>query len=161
MFAATFWVGISFLIFVIVLVYKKVPFIINKHLDDKIKEIKNKVDESEKLKNESEKLLSSYQSKYDSSKKECDLILENAKKLAENETKDLTDKFNTSLKNREKNLEEKLTNYKNQAIKEMQVYATNIAIETTKVVFDKYVGKEKKEELIYSSIKKSINKINS
>ena len=89
------------------------------------------------------------------------MILENAKKLAENETKDLTDKFNTSLKNREKNLEEKLTNYKNQAIKEMQVYATNIAIETTKVVFDKYVGKEKKEELIYSSIKKSINKINS
>ena len=145
MFDATFWVGISFLIFVIVLVYKKVPFIINKHLDDKIKEIKNKVDEAEKLKNESEKLLSSYQSKYDSSKKECDLILENAKKLAENETKDLTDKFNTSLKNREKNLEEKLTNYKNQAIKEMQVYATNIAIETTKVVFDKYVGKEKKK----------------
>ena len=140
MFDATFWVGISFLIFVIVLVYKKVPFIINKHLDDKIKEIKNKVDEAEKLKNESEKLLSAYQSKYDSSKKECDLILENAKKLAENETKDLTDKFNTSLKNREKNLEEKLTNYKNQAIKEMKVYATNIAIETTKVVFDKYVG---------------------
>ena len=69
MFDATFWVAISFLIFIALLIYKKVPGLINKVLDDKISEIKKKVEESEKLKNDSEKLLSTYQAKLNDSKK--------------------------------------------------------------------------------------------
>ena len=45
MFEATFWVAISFLIFIALLIYKKVPGLINKVLDDKISEIKKKVEE--------------------------------------------------------------------------------------------------------------------
>ena len=43
MFDATFWVAISFLIFIALLIYKKVPGLINKVLDDKISEIKKRL----------------------------------------------------------------------------------------------------------------------
>ena len=80
--------------FINLLIYKKVPGLINKVLDDKISEIKKKVEESEKLKNDSEKLLSAYQAKLNDSKKECDLILQNAKRISDKDSKELTEKFN-------------------------------------------------------------------
>ena len=49
---ATFWVAISFLIFVILLIYFKVPLKVKKLLDDNINQIRKQVVESEKLKEE-------------------------------------------------------------------------------------------------------------
>ena len=46
---STFWVAVSFLIFLGGLVYLKVPHKINKVLDALINDIKNEIDESEKL----------------------------------------------------------------------------------------------------------------
>ena len=47
---ATFWVAISFLIFVILLIYFKIPFKVKKLLDDNISQIRKQIDESESLK---------------------------------------------------------------------------------------------------------------
>ena len=49
---ATFWVGVSFLIFFGGLVYLKVPQKINEILNKLILDIKNEIDESEKLRTE-------------------------------------------------------------------------------------------------------------
>ena len=46
---ATFWVAISFLIFIGALVYLKIPQKITVMLDKMISDIKNEIDESEKL----------------------------------------------------------------------------------------------------------------
>jgi len=46
---ATFWVAISFLIFIGALVYLKIPQKINELLNKLILDIKNEIDESEKL----------------------------------------------------------------------------------------------------------------
>ena len=46
---ATFWVAISFLIFLGALVYLKIPQKINELLNKLILDIKNEIDESEKL----------------------------------------------------------------------------------------------------------------
>ena len=58
MFDATFWVGISFILFFVLLIYKGVPKLILNQIDQKINELKNKINEAENLKNESENLLS-------------------------------------------------------------------------------------------------------
>ena len=50
---ATFWVAISFLIFLILLIYFKIPSKIKNILDENINQIKKQVDESEKLKERS------------------------------------------------------------------------------------------------------------
>ena len=60
---ATFWVAISFLIFIILLVYFKIPLKIKNILDENINQIKKQVEESEKLKEEAKKQLAEYEKK--------------------------------------------------------------------------------------------------
>ena len=50
MFDATFWVAISFVLFIILILYKKVPKFVLNQIDTKISELKNKIDEAENLK---------------------------------------------------------------------------------------------------------------
>ena len=161
MFDATFWVAISFLIFIALLIYKKVPGLINKVLDDKISEIKKKVEESEKLKNDSEKLLSTYQAKLNDSKKECDLILQNAKRISDKDSKELTEKFKNNLKSRERSVEEKITNLKNEALKEIELKAAMLSADAVSEIMKNEIDEKKRADINFTSIKQSINKINS
>ena len=57
---ATFWVAVSFLIFVGVLFYFKVPQKIYDLLDESIKKIQKDVDDAEKLKDEAKNILSEF-----------------------------------------------------------------------------------------------------
>ena len=161
MFDATFWVAISFLIFIALLIYKKVPGLINKVLDDKISEIKKKVEESEKLKNYSEKLLSTYQAKLNDSKKECDLILQNAKRISDKDSKELTEKFKNNLKSRERSVEEKITNLKNEALKEIELKAAILSTDAVREIMKNEIDEKKRADISFKSVKQSINKINS
>lgn len=161
MFDATFWVAISFLIFIALLIYKKVPGLINKVLDDKISEIKKKVEESEKLKNDSEKLLSTYQAKLNDSKKECDLILQNAKRISDKDSKELTEKFKNNLKSRERSVEEKITNLKNEALKEIELKAAILSTDAVREIMKNEIDEKKRADISFKSVKQSINKINS
>ena len=60
---ATFWVAVSFLIFIGVLVYLKVPQKIDNSLNEIIKKIKGDLDNAEKLKDQAKTLLSEYETK--------------------------------------------------------------------------------------------------
>ena len=60
---ATFWVAISFIIFVGGLVYLKIPQKINEVLNKLILDIKSEIDESEKLRLEAKILLDNAQNK--------------------------------------------------------------------------------------------------
>ena len=161
MFDTTFCIAISFLIFIALLIYKKVPGLINKVLDDKISEIKKKVEESEKLKNDSEKLLSTYQAKLNDSKKECDLILQNAKRISDKDSKELTEKFKNNLKNRERSVEEKITNLKNEALKEIELKAAMLSADAVREIIKNEIDEKKRADINFTSVKQSINKINS
>ena len=51
---ATFWVAISFILFIGLLIYFKIPQKVNEILNQLIFNIKNEIDESEKLRNEAQ-----------------------------------------------------------------------------------------------------------
>ena len=57
---ATFWVAVSFVIFILALIYLKVPNKINETLSKMILDIKNEIDESEKLRTEAKTLLDNF-----------------------------------------------------------------------------------------------------
>ena len=78
-FDATFWVAISFFIFIGLLVYFKIPQNINNLLIKMIGDIKKEFDESEKLRIESKKLLDEAQAKLNSVEDETKKILDQAK----------------------------------------------------------------------------------
>ena len=80
---ATFWVAISFLIFVVLLIYFKVPPKIKSLLDENINQIKKQVDESEKLKEEAKNKLALCEKKIDSSKTDIKNMIKDANEKAE------------------------------------------------------------------------------
>ena len=80
---ATFWVAVSFFIFVGVIIYLKVPQKIEFSLSESIKKIKNELDNAEKLKDEAKNILSEYETKVSKSKEEAKELIDAAKDLGE------------------------------------------------------------------------------
>ena len=93
---ATFWVGVSFILFFAGLIYLKVPQKINEILNNLITNIKNEIVESEKLRAEAKTLLESSQIKLESAQKESKKIINQVKKESENLIIDMNDKFHKS-----------------------------------------------------------------
>ena len=71
----TFWVAISFVIFIVVLIYLKIPQKVNTALDHKIGETKKELEEAEKLKDEAKNLLSDYENKLNQANEETAAII--------------------------------------------------------------------------------------
>ena len=132
MFDATFWVAISFIIFCLIIIYKKIPQVINNLLDNKINEIKSEIDNAKNLKNESEQLLKKYKKKIESAHMERSQILNIEKKETEIFIQESENKFEQLILNKKKSLEQKLDQMKIKAIKDMQNFSNKIALEAVK-----------------------------
>jgi len=153
---ATFWVGVSFVVFVALLIYKKIPGFINDVLENRIKEIKSKINDAENLKNESNNLLSKYQNQLEESKKECEEILVRATKVNEEESLLMEEKISTMWKARENNINKKIVQSKNNALKEVKKISTKIAIESAKKIISQTIDKNKLQEIDLANIKESL-----
>jgi len=159
MFDATFWVAISFLLFVLLLIYKKVPTLVLQQIDNKISELKNKLEESEKLKSTSEKLLSEAQIKIEKSNEESAMILKKAQKISDEEISVAIEKMKISLANKEKSAENKIEQAKNDAIKQVTKLATQVALETVEKIIIENLENKQQEEINIAKLKQSVDKI--
>jgi len=158
---ATFWVAISFIIFIVGLIYLKVPQKINLLLDNSINIIKNEIEESEKLKDETKKLLNDSQTKIDNAQKESQKIIETAKAESEKMIIDVNEKFFSSSENRKKIADQKIEQIKNIAIKEIKDTSIKIAIESTEKIIQTSIDKSKLDTIYKENledIKKSLKK---
>mgnify|MGYP001165199244 CR=1 FL=1 len=156
MFDATFWVAISFLLFVILLLYKKVPKLILGQIDSKISELKKRIDEAESLKSDSEKFLSVAQGKLSNSEKENDEILKKARKISEDEIAVSLRKMDHSLKNKETAAYNKIQQAKNDAINQVKKEATKIAVQTVEKLLIEDLNIEQQKEINLLKLKDSI-----
>jgi F-type H+-transporting ATPase subunit b len=80
---AEFWVGIAFVVFVLILLYYQVPKLIAKALDDRSEAIRKELDEARRLREEAQDLLADYQKKHRNVGQEAESILESARREAE------------------------------------------------------------------------------
>ena len=149
---ATFWVAISFFIFLGGLVYLKVPQKINDSLDSKISEIKKELEEAEKLKNESKNLLSEYENKIDKSKKETKEIINKAKKESEQNIIEKTERFHQMMDERKKNTEIKILQMKKNAIRDIKNASIKISIEAVEKLISNSIDKSKLENFYNKSL---------
>ena len=67
---ATFWVMISFFLFVGLLIYFQIPQKIRTTLDENILNIKNQINEADKLKEDAKNILTEHEKKISNSKTE-------------------------------------------------------------------------------------------
>ena len=156
---ATFWVAISFLLFVVLILYKKVPKFVLNQIDIKIAELKNKIDEAENLKSSSEKILSDVQGKLKKSENDRSEILRKAQKISENEISITSEKMQRSLENKETAAFNKIKQAKIDTINQIKKEATEIAIETVKKVIIENLDVKKQEEINLLKLKNSIKKL--
>ena len=161
---ATFWVAISFLLFIGLLVYFKIPQKVNEILNQLILNIKKEIDESEKLRNEAKTLLDNSQSKLDSAGEETNKIIEQAKKDSENLVIEINEKFHKTAEIKKKLAETKITQMKEAAIKEIKDTSIKIAVASVKKIISTSVDKNKLDAIFEKDLEKAkteLKKINS
>jgi len=151
-FDATFWVAVSFFLFVGVLLYFKVPQKIFATLDESINKIKKDIEEAEKLKEEAKNILSDYEARLDKSKVEIDLMIKNAQKESEANIIKTNDQFHKIFENRKKMAEEKIKQMKLQATKDIKNYSVEVAIIALEKIIKNSIDKKKLDKIYVSSV---------
>ena len=161
---ATFWVAISFVIFIGVLVYFKIPQKVSQMLDGMISDIKNEIDESEKLRSEAKVLLEKAQNKLNTAQSVGDDIIEQAKKDSDKLIIELNDKFHKSSEIKKNLAENKISQMKESAINEIKNTSIKIALDSVKKIISTSVDKSKLDRLFEKNLdetKEELKKINS
>jgi len=161
---ATFWVAISFIIFIGGLVYLKIPQKINDILNKLILDIKNEIDESEKLRLEAKSLMDNAQSKLDTAQTVSNDILNQSKKDCDHLIIEMNDKFHKSSEIKKNLIEIKITQMKDAALKEIKDVSIKIAVESVKKIIITSVDKSKLDGLFNKNLeetKVALKKINS
>ena len=149
---ATFWVAVSFLIFVGLIFYLKVPQKIGQSLDESIKKIKEEIDNAEKLKDEAKNILGEYESKVGKSKEEIKNLIHKAEKQAEANIIKTNEEFHNIVENRKKAAEEKIKQMKTKAIKDVKNSSVDIAIRSIEKIIKNSIDKKKLDKIYISSI---------
>src|ERR1043166_2858189 len=77
------WVAVGFVLVILLLVWKKVPAIVGKMLDDRANIIRAEIDEARRLREEAAAVLADYQRKAANAEKEAEAIVTEARADAE------------------------------------------------------------------------------
>ena len=152
---ATFWVTIPFLIFLLILVYFKIPQKIKTTLDQNITNIKKEIVEAEKLKEEAKNILSENEKKISNSKNDVKLMINKANEEAEKNVIKTTQNFHTLMENRKKNAEERIRQLKNQALKDIKNASVKIAIVAVEKLIKNSLDRSKLDKIYNSSIEET------
>ena len=163
-FDATFWVAVSFLIFIGILIYFKIPQVVNEQLNKMIFDIKNEIEESEKLRTESKILLDNAQNKLDLANSESKKIIDQVKKDSEKLVIEMNEKFHKSSEIKKILAKTKISQMKEAALKDIKDTSVKIAIASVKKIISTSVDKSKLDTLFQKNLedtKTALKKINS
>ncbi len=123
-----FWVLVSFILFVALVVYLGVPGKITAALDDRADRISKELAEANRLREEAQALLAEYQHKRKEAEAEAEAIVAQAKSEAEAYAAETRRKLAESVERRTKLAEQKIAQAEVQAVKEVQSAATELAV---------------------------------
>ena len=152
---ATFWVMISFFIFIGLLIYFQIPQKIKETLEENISNIKNQINEADKLKEDSKNILTEHEKKISNSKIEVKSMINKASEEAEKNIIKTNQNFHNLMENRKKNAEERIKQLKNQALKDIKNTSIKIAIESVEKLLKNSLDKSKLDKIYMSSIEET------
>ena len=152
---ATFWVAVSFFIFLGILVYFKIPQKIITILNDSINAIKTEVDNAELLKEESKNILSEYEKKISNAKAEVKHMVDKAADDADKNTLKTNEEFHIQMENRKKNTEDRVKQMKSQALKDIKNASVKISIQAVEILLKNSLDKNKLNKIFVSSIEET------
>ena len=122
------WVLVSFILFVALLVYLKVPKILMRLLDEHSFKVKSQLDEARKLRDDAAAMLADYKHKQADAEKQAADILENAKAEAVQLAEASRQKMSETLDRLTKQALQKIAQAEASATKDVRARATDLAI---------------------------------
>ena len=152
---ATFWVAISFFIFLGVLTYFKIPQKVINALNEGISSIKSEVDNAETLKEESKNILSEYEKKISNAKTEIKQMLETATEEADKSVLSTNEEFHVQMENRKKNTEDRIKQMKNQALLDIKNTSVRVSIQAVEMLLKNSLDKNKLNKIFTSSVEET------
>jgi len=152
---ATFWVTISFFIFLGILIYFKIPQKIKETLEQNILNIKNEINEAEKLKEDAKNILAEHEKKISNSKNEVKKMIDEASDEAEKNVIRVNKEFHNLMENKKKNVEQRIGQLKNQAEKDIKNASVKIALESVEKLIKNSLDKSKLDKIYSSSIEET------
>jgi F-type H+-transporting ATPase subunit b len=159
-FLAEFWVAVAFVVFLLVLVYYKVPALIGKALDDRAEAIRKELDEARRVREEAQLLLADYQRKHRSVGEEAEAIVAQARHEAEAFAAETRRNLKDSLERRTRLAEEKIGRAEGQAIDEVRAAAVDLAIAAAEKILREKASGAAGAALIDQSIRDLKSRLN-
>ena len=152
MFDATFFVALSFVLFVVFVIWAGLPSTIIKSLDDRSEQIKKELDEARILHEEAQKLLAAEKRKLE----QCDAEVEEILKQASEQASLITEKSNNLLKEeiqrKQKQADLKIAQARDEAIREVKDKASELSLIIAKEYLKENIDDNIASDLIDKSI---------
>lgn len=154
------WVLVSFVLFLALLVYYKIPNKIAKALDDRADRIETELEEARRLREEAQSILADYQRKRRDAEKEAEDIIAMARREAQFYAEESRKALNESLQRRVKLAEEKISRAEEQAVLEIRSRSADAAAAVAEAVIAKELKGQSAEDLVTKTIKEVSTKLN-
>ena len=152
---ATFWVAVSFFIFVGLLFYFKIPSKVENSLAEKISILKNQIQDAEKLKDEAKNILSDNEKKISNSKNEIKNLISKSNKEIEANILKANDDFHRLMELKKNNSEQKIRQIKIQAQKDIKNASVKIAIKSIEKLMKNSMDKSKLDKIYMDSVEET------
>lgn len=160
MFTPEFWVAVSFVIFVGILIYVGAHKMILGALDQRTAMIKAELDEARRLKEEAQALLAQYKRKQDEAEQEAAGIIVGARAEAERLAAEAQAKTEEFLARRTKLVETKIAQAEAQAVADVRNAAAEAAVAAAEQVLKETVKGKVAGDLIGKGIAELKGKLN-
>lgn len=155
-----FWVAASFVGFVLLILYFKVPGQVAAALDKRAEEIRAELDQAKKLHEEARAMLAEYERKQRDAEKEAHSIVEQAQQEAEALAAETRENLKVTLERRARIAEDKIARAEEQALNEVRASAVSVAIAAAEQIIDKKMTPAASKKLVDESIKSLKSKLN-
>ncbi|MEX0339841.1 MAG: F0F1 ATP synthase subunit B [Arenibacterium sp.] len=147
-----FVVLISFILFIGILFYFKVPGMLSGMLDKRAADIKAELDEARALREEAQTVLASYERKQKEVQDQADRIVETAREEAARAAEDAKADLAKSIARRLAAAEDQIASAEASAVKEVRDQAITVAVAAAKDVMAKQMTAAESSKLIDSAI---------
>ena len=157
---AEFWVAVAFGMFVLILLYYRVPNLVAKSLDDRAEAIRKELDEARRLREEAQTLLADYQKRHRNVGQEAAAIVEQARREAEAFAHETRVSLKDTLERRTKQAEDKIARAETQAVDEVRAAAIDVAMAAAERILREKTAGASGASLIDQSIRDLKGRLN-
>ena len=154
------WVLVSFVLFVALLVYYKIPDKVAKALDDRADRIKIELEEAHRLREEAQLILADYQRKRRDAEKEAEDIIAMARREAQFYAEGSRKALKESLERRVRLAEEKIARAEEQAIQEIRSRSVDVAVAAAESIIARELQGNSGTDLVTKGIREVGTKLN-